>query len=249
MTSFFFKNNRVLGNIMRYLAIGDIHGCSRALDRLLAVVQPQPEDIIITLGDYLNKGPDSKGVIERLIQLGQTHQLRALKGNHELQLLQARNHRFEHSVELKYLGVETLISYSSPGQELTITNVPDRHWQFLEDTCLDAWETEHHIFVHANLDPQLPLNQQPEDRLFWEKFTQSCPHYSGKTMICGHTSQKSGKPINLGHAVCIDTWACGEGWLTCLDVYGGQVWQSNHHGQVPLSRIEQFCPTESFITH
>ena len=234
---------------MRYLAIGDIHGCSRAFERLLAVVQPQPEDIIITLGDYLNKGPDSKGVIERLIQLSQTHQLIPLKGNHELQLLQARDHHFEHSVELKYLGIETLISYSLPDRELTLTNVPDSHWEFLEHSCLNSWETEHHIFVHANLDPQLPLNKQPDSHLFWEKFTQPLPHYSGKTMICGHTSQKNGKPMNLGHAVCIDTWACGGGWLTCLDVYGGQVWQTNQQEQVHMCRIEQFQPREDVKTH
>ena len=228
---------------MRYLAIGDIHGCSRAFDQLLAVVQPQPEDILITLGDYLNKGPDSKGVIERLIQLAQTHQLIPLKGNHELELLQARNRNEDGSVELQLLGIETLISYSVPGRELTLANIPDSHWDFLEHSCLNSWESEHHIFVHANLDPKLPLNQQTDDHLFWEKFTQPRPHYSGKTMICGHTSQKSGQPINLGHAICIDTWACGGGWLTCLDLYGGQVWQTNQQGQVQMSRIEQFRST------
>ena len=234
---------------MRYLAIGDIHGCSQAFNQLLKVVQPQPEDIIITLGDYLNKGTDSKGVVERLIQLAQTHQLIPLKGNHEVQLLQARNHHFEHSSELQYLGIETLRSYSLPGQELTLNNIPERHWEFLEHSCLNSWETEHHIFVHANLDPTLPLNQQSESDLFWEKFIQPSPHYSGKTMICGHTSQKNGQPINLGHAICIDTWACGGGWLTCLDVNGGQVWQTNQQGQAKESRIEQFRFPETLIIH
>ncbi len=108
------------------------------MEQLLAIVEPQPEDIIITLGDYLSKGPDSKGVIERLLQLKQTHQLIPLKGNHELELLQARNHHFEHSLELQYLGIETLISYSLPGQKLTLANVPDSHWEFLAHTCLDS---------------------------------------------------------------------------------------------------------------
>ena len=233
---------------MRYLAIGDIHGCSRAFEHLLAAVQPQPEDVIVTLGDYLNKGPDSKGVIEKLIQLSRTHQLIPLKGNHELQLLQAREHNCDYSVELKYLGIETLISYSLPDQEPTLGNVPDSHWEFLSHTCLDSWETEHHIFVHANLNPKLPLNQQPDYHLFWEKFIQPSPHYSGKTMICGHTSQKNGNPLNLDHAVCIDTWACGGGWLTCLDVYGGQIWQTNQQGQIRRSQIEKFRSTEKFIS-
>ena len=240
-------NSRV--NAMRYLAIGDIHGCSQAFDQLLAVVQPQPEDIIITLGDYLNKGGDSKGVVERLIQLAQTHHLIPLKGNHEVQLLQARKHHFEHSSELQYLGIETLLSYSKPGQELTLNNIPESHWEFLEHSCLNSWETEHHIFVHANLDPKLPLKQQPESNLFWEKFTRPSPHYSGKTMICGHSSQKNGQPVNLGYAICIDTWACGGGWLTCLDVYGGQVWQTNQQGQVKKTRIEEFRSPETLIIH
>ncbi len=229
---------------MRYLAIGDIHGCYRAFDKLLAVDQPQPDDIIITLGDYLNKGPNSKAVIERLIQLSQTHQLIALKGNHELQLLQARNHHLDDSEVLGLLGIETLISYDLAGSEPSLANIPDSHWRFLERNCLESWQSPDHVFVHANLHPKLPLNEQPDYHLFWEKFIQPRPHYSGKTMICGHTSQKNGEPINLGHAICIDTWACGLGWLTCLDVYGGQIWQTNQQGQVQMSRIEQFRPTK-----
>jgi len=54
---------------MRTLAIGDIHGCSKALDHLLEIVNPKPQDTLITLGDYVNKGRDSKGVIDRLISL------------------------------------------------------------------------------------------------------------------------------------------------------------------------------------
>ncbi len=234
---------------MRYLAIADIHGCYRAFDQLLDLVQPQPEDIIITLGDYINKGPNSKAVIERLIQLSHTHQLIPLKGNHELQLLQALNHDFDDSVALELVKIETLISYSLPGSKLSLTNIPDSHWYFLETTCLDSWESPDHIFVHANLDPTLPLNQQPDYHLFWEKFIQPLPHNSGKTMICGHTSQKNGQPINLGHAICIDTWACGYGWLTCLDVYGGQIWQANQQGQVQTSQIEQFRSPEKLIAH
>ena len=72
---------------MRILAIGDIHGCSIAFDTLIASVQPQPNDKIITLGDYVDRGPDSKGVIDRLIALHETGQLTALRGNHELMML------------------------------------------------------------------------------------------------------------------------------------------------------------------
>ena len=57
------------------------------------------------------------------------------------------------------------------------------------------------------------------------------PHESGKTMVCGHTSQKSGIPVNIGHAICIDTFAWGSGWLTCLDTESGVYWQTNHDGE------------------
>jgi len=59
-------------------------------------------------------------------------------------------------------------------------------------------------------------------------------------MVCGHTSQKSGLPVNLGHAICIDTWAYGTGWLTCLDVTSGRVWQANQAGEQRTAWIDEF---------
>ncbi|MFN9316551.1 MAG: serine/threonine protein phosphatase, partial [Microcystis sp.] len=82
--------------------------------------------------------------------------------------------------------------------------------------------------------------RQPEYKLFWEKFQYPAAHSSGKTMICGHTSQKSGKPINLGHAICIDTWAYGQGWLSCLDVETGKLWQVNQRGNFRISQIQDY---------
>jgi len=59
-------------------------------------------------------------------------------------------------------------------------------------------------------------------------------------MICGHTSQKNGQPVNLGHAICIDTWACGQGWLTALEVNTGELWQANQQGARQRSHIHDF---------
>ncbi len=220
-----------------------------ALDSLLAVVNPQSDDVIITLGDYINKEPNSRGVIERLIKLSQRHKLIALRGNHELLLIQSYFHSLEYSLENKLIGMETLLSYAEENLKLSLANIPESHWFFLCHTCLDSWENETHIFVHANLNPKLPLKKQPEAQLFWEKFINPRPHYSGKTMICGHTSQKNGKPINLRHAICIDTWACGRGWLTCLDVYGGKVWQANQQEQIQIAHIEEFQLPYTEILH
>jgi serine/threonine protein phosphatase 1 len=76
--------------------------------------------------------------------------------------------------------------------------------------------------------------------LLWEKLHDPLPHVSGKVMVCGHTKQNSGVPLNLGHAVCIDTGVYEpDGWLTCLDVRTGQYWQANQRGQTLTSRLEE----------
>jgi serine/threonine protein phosphatase 1 len=76
--------------------------------------------------------------------------------------------------------------------------------------------------------------------LFWESFTDRGPHDSGKIMICGHTQQRSGVPLNLGHAVCLDTWAYGNGWLTCLDATTGRIWQANQKGERRTAELDDF---------
>ena len=75
----------------RILAIGDIHGCSQALDTLLSLVKLGRDDLLVTLGDYVDRGPDSRGVIERLLSIFRREQLVALRGNHEIMMLQARD--------------------------------------------------------------------------------------------------------------------------------------------------------------
>lgn len=223
---------------MRILAISDLHGYSTALDALIAAVNPKLEDLIITLGDYVDRGPDSKGVIDRLIALYQTGQLIPLRGNHELMMLASR--KKPKSRWRRLHGKQTLASYAKSGKS-KLSNIPEEHWDFIENTCVNYWETEKHFFVHANACPYLPLEEQPEQMLFWEKFNNPPPHFSGKIMVCGHTSQKSGKPLNIGHAVCIDTRIHSKGWVTCLDVTTGRIWQANRKGQVRTGWIYDFA--------
>jgi serine/threonine protein phosphatase 1 len=59
-------------------------------------------------------------------------------------------------------------------------------------------------------------------------------------MVCGHTAQKTGVPLHLGHAICIDTYVYGGGWLTCLEVTSGQVWQANQRGDERVAHIDDF---------
>jgi serine/threonine protein phosphatase 1 len=96
------------------------------------------------------------------------------------------------------------------------------------------YETDSHLFVHANYDASLSLDQQPDDLLLWEHVVHTLPprHRSGKTAVVGHTPQGSGEILDLGHLICIDTYCVGGGWLTALDVEAGQVWQANRAGEL-----------------
>lgn len=215
----------------RVLAIGDIHGCSRALETLLAVVDPQGDDRVITLGDVVDRGPDSYSVIECLLRLRRKCDMVNLRGNHELMMLWARQDSGEHRAWRACGGEEALASYGRGGKPGTLSDVPDHHWEFIERQCVAWYETDTHFFVHANVHPETPLEEQPDYMLYWEVFERRPRHVSGKIMVCGHTEQHSGLPRNLGHAVCIDTWAYGGGWLTCLDITSGRIWQANQAGE------------------
>lgn len=238
---------------MRTLAIGDIHGCYRALSILVERVPIAPDDLVVTLGDYVDRGPRSRDVLDWLLARHKTGHLVALRGNHEIMMLAARTGPTALENWLDVGGKATLRSYA--GREIAARKavsvsggraalaadaatqapldvVPAEHWQFIEMVCRDVFEQKRHFFVHASAEPGLDLDEQPEYALYWDKiYDEPAPHASGKIMICGHTPQKKGEPRNFGHAVCIDTWACGGGWLTCLDVDSGQYWQANETGQ------------------
>lgn len=211
---------------MRTLAIGDIHGCLTALTTVLDAAGLSDEDRLITLGDYVDRGPDSRGVIDWLIERKSTvGNLVALRGNHDMMMLAARDGQGV-ADWLSVGGEQTLASYGR------LEDVPQAHWHFLKNRCRDYFELPRFFFVHANACYDMPLDEQPAYMLFWEQCYDSKPHQSGKTMICGHTAQKGGLPLNLGHAICIDTCVYGpSGWLTCLDVDSGEYWQANDRGQ------------------
>jgi serine/threonine protein phosphatase 1 len=221
--------------MMRYLAIGDIHGCFKALTTLAEFVPFYPHDVVITLGDYVDRGPDSCAVLDWLVARKQSGNLVPLRGNHEVMMLEAQTSREGLQRWMDCGAAATLASYSA-GDKLA--DVPESHWKFLEETRR-CHELDSHFFVHANAYAECSLEEQPDDMLFWESFHIPPPHQSGKIMVCGHTPQKTGKPLSIGHAVCIDTWAYGDGWLTCLDVEAGEYWQANERGETRWSWLEE----------
>jgi serine/threonine protein phosphatase 1 len=213
----------------RTIAIGDIHGCSKALDALIEAINPTPGDEVVMLGDYVDRGPDSRGVLDSLIALSWRCWLIPLLGNHDQMMLDALNDK-PHAIWFEVGGVEALDSYV-PGRNLAA--VPREHVEFLEG-CRDYFETDTHIFVHANYYPDIPIDEQPDFMLRWESlktFTPG-PHESGKRAIVGHSSQKSGEILDLGHLVCIDTFCHGGGWLTALEVHTDRVWQADRDGRM-----------------
>jgi serine/threonine protein phosphatase 1 len=177
---------------MRTLAIGDIHGASSALDALLAVVRPTPADTLVFLGDYVDRGPDSRGVLDRLLALRDQCRVVCLRGNHELMMLRARTGRDDRRMWLSVGGAECLLSYgTTPGVPGTLADVPAEHWAFLEGECVDWYETMSHIFVHANLSPDLSPAEEFEDRLSSAGTRPSGP---GRCSIWGTPSASTRSP-------------------------------------------------------
>ena len=214
----------------RTIAIGDIHGCIAALETVLRANDPQPEDLLITLGDYVDRGPDSAGVVSRLIKLESQCRLVPILGNHEEVMLRAVAAGSGQPMTFWMVcgGDATLESYGT-----SLENIPAEHLDFLRN-CRSYVETESHLFLHANYHPHLPLNQQTAAQLRWTSLVQQrpAPHCSGKTAIVGHTSQKDGQVLDLGHLQCIDTYCYGGGWLTAFDVQAKQYWQADRDGNL-----------------
>jgi len=226
--------------VARRLAIGDIHGCITALTSLIDLVELRQDDKIITLGDYVDRGPNSRAVLEFVIELGKKHDLVALRGNHEIMMLDAREKRSWFEPWLQYGGQETLRSYSEGRAEsASFDNVPDSHIDFLEIQLVAFYECEAHFFVHANVEAHIPLSEQPDAALYWKKYRDPERHCSGKIMVCGHTPQKTGLPLSNGHSICIDTWAYGGGWLSCFDIDSGTLWQANEAGDTRSFAADQ----------
>ena len=214
---------------MSRYAIGDIHGCWDALEALLEQVPLHEDDQLVLLGDYIDRGPDSAKVLNWVIDQVENQGTIALRGNHEVMMLAALQGEMRLEHWLGCGGQEALESYLPKNSKRSPSPdwVPQEHLNFLKHRLRPYFETESHIFVHASLYSELPLDEQDEHTFYWERFDDIAPHCSGKQVICGHTAQKSGRPAVKDHAICIDTWVYGNGWLTCLDVESGRYWQAN----------------------
>ncbi|HVT29483.1 MAG TPA: metallophosphoesterase family protein [Lacipirellulaceae bacterium] len=215
--------------LRRVIAIGDIHGCAIALRKLVELINPQPDDTLIQLGDCIDRGPDSRQVIEEMLALRKRCRLVSLLGNHEEMMLNYLDGKPQPDNWLLCGGNATLRSY---GQNPRSERVPAEHLEYIR-TWADFYETGRHFFVHGAYHPEQPFDSQRWQMWRWHSLREMvpAPHVSGKVAVVGHTSLKDGEILDLGHLICIDTYCWGGGWLTALDTTSGQVWQVNREGR------------------
>ena len=193
---------------MALYAIGDVHGCARTLDALLARLALTPEDHVVFVGDYVDRGPDSRGVLDRLLVLDDGAWTGAgpictfLRGNHDQMMVDYVAGRSDGDLWFANGGGATLASYPDG-------KVPEAHAQFLTQTAL-LYETPAFAFVHAGLDPRASvetnLRRADPEVLLWTR-----DHLGAnlalweKPVVCGHTPVA--EPINLPELIGIDTGA------------------------------------------
>ena len=210
----------------RTFAVGDVHGCDVALEMLLDEFELAPDDRLIMLGDVIDRGPDSRRVIQMLIDVGKFCRLDFIMGNHEQMLFDAMRSPAVANIWMGWGGAETLAAYGGG-----LDDIPEEHLDFLAGG-LPYVETDHHICVHANLEPGVPLPDQSIAWLRWQHADGTeVPYESGKWVVCGHTQMPDGLPHVRDGWVMIDTGAYNGGFLTAVELKSGETLQASQSGE------------------
>jgi len=190
-------------------AIGDIHGCIGPLLRMIERVEDYaPSGKIVFLGDYIDRGPDSRAVVETLMAgpCSPDWQWIALKGNHEDMAMGAHDGRHDESWWLDNGGIETLASYGGP--------VPSAHLNWM--AALPLLHTDpHRIFVHAGVREGRYLEDQTQHDLMWLRFEDDVSgEFWGKHLVHGHTPSPA-NPRTTGNRTNLDSGCVFGGKLSC----------------------------------
>ncbi|MBN1664269.1 MAG: serine/threonine protein phosphatase [Deltaproteobacteria bacterium] len=201
----------------KIFAVGDIHGCLEKLADLMVKINIDPiHDTLVFIGDYIDRGRDSKGVVDYIIDLKKTVKtVVCLEGNHELMFLNYYDYGIDKTLFLDNGGRETLFSYGDTGfWHKKKLSIPDSHREFFHD-LQPYYETDAYIFVHAGLRPGIPLKDQVMDDMLWIRrdFIDSGYDF-GKKVVFGHTPMT--EPLIDETKIGIDTGAVYGGKLTCI---------------------------------
>lgn len=185
----------------RYIAITDIHGELRKLESVLSQIETRPDDIFVFMGDYIDRGPDSKGVVDRVLEVSKTNKCIYLMGSHEYALLHAKTDDYYQFLFDNYGGPATVRSYGS------FENIFKVHGSFYQNLRF-YYLTEKYLFVHAGINPDYSLEEQDEVDLVYirSKFIYS-KHNLRQKIIFGHT--EFDEPYIDEDKICIDL-GCGK---------------------------------------
>lgn len=210
---------------MSYFAIGDIHGQLSLLKKMLSTLPLIDSDTLIFLGDYIDRGEDSKGVIDYLLEYDYPCSVIFLRGNHEDLFLDAaaeRYPKFQNTMMwLRNGGTTTVKSYDPDTEDLwsnfDLHKIPVAHVVFFK-SLLNYYETNDYIFVHAGCDPLMPLINQDPEKMRWVRYSFINDNTSWpKRVIFGHTIQRNG-PLIMPNKIGIDTGAFSRDALTAVEL-------------------------------
>jgi serine/threonine protein phosphatase 1 len=213
------KNHFLMSDIY---AIGDIHGCLDRLEHLLEEVNPDlHRHKLVFIGDYIDRGPNSRGVVEYIIRLKERYppeNIICLKGNHEAMFLDFLNGR-ERQLFLLNGGLTTLKEYwGDYWDRQSSLRLPPEHEEFYAG-LKKYYATADYIFVHGGLKPGVSLEEQDEEDLLWIRveFIVSFEDF-GRRVIFGHTPMRA--PLVMPNKIGIDTGCVYGNFLTCLRLPG-----------------------------
>jgi len=229
----------VLAEPRRLYVIGDIHGRADLLDRMIAAIdrdlaaRPIDDCLTVTLGDYIDRGPDSRGVLDRLARNPFPTDFVALKGNHEALFATFLRDPSAAGHWRQLGGLETLHSYGidvgplmrgrnyEAAAEALLAAVPPEHFTFLAE-LRGALTFGRYFLCHAGVRPGIALQRQSEHDLLWirDEFLDSKADF-GKIVVHGHTPTE--EPELLPNRINVDTGAFMTGRLTCAVLEGEQV--------------------------
>lgn len=240
----------------RIFAIGDIHGESQLLGQILSSIVPTltPDDLVVFVGDYIDRGEDSLGVIDQILDLVDRFpgQIVTLKGNHE-QLMQqwfvdpnafwleamegwatidsylaGESARFRHQLRDGIDDYQLLVETRSRFME----EIPDEHRDFFAKLSL-SYVTDNFIFAHGGIDPTKPVSDQSENDLLWTDGRTLLSRWQGpQTLVVGHkpthklNERYRGQPVLGDHMILLDTGSNRTGVLSAVVLPDRHVIQS-----------------------
>lgn len=210
----------------KIFAIGDVHGCIAKVKDLISIIGMNADrDTLLFVGDYIDRGPDSKGVIDFILELRRKiGNVVCLSGNHEQMFLDYYRNNAGKELYLMNGGESTIISYGRAGmKDGRNMNIPESHREFFT-TLRTCYETDDYFFVHAGVKPGIPLEKQDPEDMLWirHEFTDSDADF-GKTVVFGHTPLN--EPLVKKNKIGIDTGAVYGGQLTCVELPALKIYQ------------------------